>query len=179
MVCNRCKTIVKAELDLLEVQYSSVELGEVILKNKLTPNQRIGLYNALKRSGFELIDEKNNAIIEKLKKVISEIEHHSDQDLKTNFSDYISLNVKDNFISLNTLFSELEGITIEKYIIKHKIERVKELLLYNDYTLDEVAHKMHYSNVAELSRQFKKITGLSPLQFRQLRYSKAFFPEKN
>jgi AraC-like DNA-binding protein len=107
------------------------------------------------------------------------LEHHTDEDLKTNFSDYISLNTNDNFISLNTLFTEIEGITIEKYIIRHKVEQIKEYLVYNDLTLAEIAHKMHYSNVAQLSSQFKRITGLTPSHFKQIRQTRNVNPESN
>lgn len=169
MVCNRCKTIVKTELDKINIPYDTVELGEVNTKSEVTSIQRNMLFKALQMSGLELIDDQKNDLIEKLKKAIVDLEHHSDEDLKTSFPDYISLSVNDNFISLNTLFAEIEGITIEKYIIQHKIDRVKELLVYNDLNLAEIALKMHYSNTAQLSRQFKRITGLTPLHFRQLR----------
>jgi len=179
MVCNRCKKIVKTELDKIGVQYFSVELGEVNTKKNITSLQRSRLYAALQQSGFELIDDKKNVLIEKLKKTIIDLEHYSDEDLKTGFSDYISLSVNDNFISLNTLFAEIEGITIEKYIIKHKVDRVKELLVYDDLNLAEIAFKMHYSNTAQLSSQFKRITGLTPSHFRQLRHVRKTFPESN
>ena len=169
MVCSRCKTIVKAELDKLGVLNANVELGELTINKKITSFQRARLYEALQKSGLELIDDEKNALIEKLKSAIVDLENYSDADLKTSFSDYIRLRVNDNFISLNTLFSEIEGITIEKYIIKHKIEQVKELLAYNDLNLAEIALKMHYSNVMQLSSQFKSITGLTPSHFRQLR----------
>ncbi len=172
MVCERCKTIVKGELSKLDVPFSSMELGEVITKNKISPIQRTQLFDALHQSGFELIDEINISLIERLKKAVIELESNSDEDLKTSYADYISLNVNDNFISLNTLFAEIKGITIDKYVIKKKIERVKELLVYNDLNLAEIAHKMNYSNVTQLSRQFKKITGLTPSHFRQLRLSR-------
>ncbi len=170
MVCNRCKTIVKAELDKIGIHYASVELGEVTVKKKITPVEHILLYNALHQSGLELVDEHVNELIEKIKSVIADLEYCSDGDLKTDFSDYISLRLDDNFISLNALFAEIEGITIEKYIIKHKIELVKELLMYHDLNLAEIALKMHYNNLSQLSRQFKSITGLTPSHFRQLRH---------
>lgn len=179
MVCNRCKTIVKAELDKIGVQYATVELGQVNTKEKITMSQRTRLHDALEKSGLELIDEHKYDLIEKLKGAIVDLEHHSDEDLKTSFSDYISLNVNDNFISLNTLFAEIEGITIEKYIIKHKIQRVKELLVYDDLNLAEIAIKMHYSNAAQLSSQFKRITGLTPSHFRLLRHARIQNPENN
>jgi YesN/AraC family two-component response regulator len=179
MVCNRCKTIVRAELDKEGIRYETLELGEVNTTKSISNLQRSRLSDALKLSGFELIEEHKNALIEKLKKTITELEHNTDEDLKTNYTDYISLAVNDNFISLNTLFAEIEGITIEKYIIKHKIDRVKELLVYNDLDLAEIAHKMHYSNVAQLSSQFKRITGLTPSHFRQLRQARKINPENN
>jgi len=126
-----------------------------------------------------LIDSQKNELIEKLKESIINLVHYSNEDLKTNYSDYLSLSVKDNFISLNTLFSEIEGITIEKYITKHKIEKVKELLVYNDLDLAQIADKMHYSNAIQLARQFKSITGLTPLHFRQLRQIRNINPNGN
>jgi len=179
MVCNRCKTIVKSELDKIGIPYETLELGEVNTKDAVTSVKRTRLFDALKKSGLELIDDQKNGLIDKLKKAIVDLEHHSDEDLKTSFSDYISLSVDDNFISLNTLFSEIEGITIEKYIIQHKIERVKELLVYNDLNLAEIAVKMHYSNAVQMSRQFKRITGLTPLHFRQLRDTRNISLENN
>jgi AraC-like DNA-binding protein len=179
MVCNRCKSIVKAELDKIGITFDTLELGEVNTTNEISPAQRTMLFNSLKLSGFELIDEHKNELIEKLKKAIVDLEHHSNEDLKTNYTDYISLSVNDNFISLNTLFAEIEGITIEKYIIKHKIDRIKELLVYNDLNLAEIAHKMHYSNVLQLSSQFKRITGLTPTHFRQLRQTRIIVPQHN
>jgi AraC-like DNA-binding protein len=177
MVCNRCKTIVKTELDKIGIPYDALQLGEVNTRKEITPLQRTRLSNALKLSGFELIDEQKYELIEKLKKAIVDLEHYSDENLNTSFSDYISLQVNDNFISLNTLFAEIEGITIEKYVIQHKIDRVKEFLVYDQLTLVEIALKMHYTNVAQLSRQFKRITGLTPLHFKQLR--KDMNPEMN
>ena len=172
MVCNRCITKVREDLDKFGIQYTSVELGEVSLKKNVTPVQRKQLHESLQKSGFELIDDKKNEIIEKLKLAIIDLENHSDEDLKTSFMDFISLSVDENFISLNTLFAEIEGVTIEKYIIKHKINRVKELLVYDDLTLTEIATKMHYSSVAQLSSQFRRITGLTPSHFRQLRHNR-------
>jgi YesN/AraC family two-component response regulator len=179
MVCNRCKTIVKADLDKIGIPYITIELGEVNTRGKITAIQRSRLSDSLQQSGLELIEEQKYALIEKLKMAIVDLERHSDEDLKTSLSEYISLSVNDNFISLNTLFSEIEGITIEKYIIRHKIDRVKELLVYNDLNLAEIALKMHYSNTAQLSSQFKRITGLTPSHFRQLRQSRIIDPKSN
>jgi YesN/AraC family two-component response regulator len=179
MVCNRCKTIVKAELDKEGILYDTLKLGEVNTVKEISTMQRARLSGALKLSGFELIDEQKNKLIEKLKNAIADLEHHTNEDLKTDYTDYISLTVNDNFISLNTLFAEIEGITIEKYIIRHKIDRIKELLVYDNLNLAEIAHKMHYSNVLQLSGQFKRITGLTPSHFRQLRQTRKIVPENN
>ncbi len=179
MVCNRCKTQIAEDLDKLGIQYTSVEYGEINTKKDIDPLQRKQIKTALEKSGFELIDEHNNGIIEKLRQAIIDLENHSDEDLKTNFMDFISLSVNENFISLNTLFAEIEGVTIEKYIIRHKINRVKELLVYDDLSLAEIAAKMHYSSVAQLSSQFKRITGLSPSYFRQLRHNRTINPLLN
>jgi YesN/AraC family two-component response regulator len=179
MVCSRCKTIVKTELDKIGINYVAVELGEVTIEKKITSKQHTKLYAALKQFGLELIDDLKNDLVEKLKRAIVDLEHYSNKDLKTNYSDYISLSVNDNFISLNMLFSEIEGITIEKYIIEHKIELVKELLVYNDLNLAGIALKMHYSSVAQLSCQFKSITGLTPSHFRQLQHIRNNYPAIN
>jgi len=179
MVCNRCKTMVKEELDKIGIDYTTIELGEINTQKAITASQRTRLEVRLRESGFELIDDHKNEIIEKLKQAIIDLENHSDEELKTSFMDYISLIVNENYISLNTLFSEIEGITIEKYIIKHKINRVKELLVYDDFNLAEIALKMHYSSVAILSRQFRNIAGLTPTHFRQLRHDRVVNPQLN
>jgi AraC-like DNA-binding protein len=179
MVCNRCKTQISEDLDKLGIQYTSVKFGEVNTKKVIAPLQLKKFKTALQKSGFELIDEQKNDMIEKLKQAITDLENYSDGDLKTSFMDFISLSVKENYISLNTLFAEIEGVTIEKYIIRHKINKVKELLVYDDLTLAEIAGKMHYSNVAQLSSQFKRITGLTPSYFRQLRHTKTVNPLLN
>ena len=170
MVCSRCKKTVKSELDKLNIPYVSVELGEVTVSKKISPEQHHSLYLALKQSGFELITDEKNYLVEKLKCAIFDLGMISDGDLKTSFTDFISLRVNDNFKSLNALFSDIEGMTIEKYIIKQKVELVKELLGYNKLNITEIAYKMHYSNVAQLSNEFKSITGLTPVHFRHLRH---------
>lgn len=179
MVCDRCKTTVKSELDEIGIQYDTVKIGEVTMEKEISSKQRLLLSAALLLNGFELIDDQKNDLIEKLKKSIKNLEHYSDEDLKTNFSDFIRLSVGDNFISLNKLFSEIEGVTIEKYIIKRKIERIKEMLVYEDLSLDEVATKMRYSTTAALSNQFKRETGLTPSHFRQLRHDRVSIPVIN
>lgn len=179
MVCNRCRKIVKEELDRLGIQYTNVELGEVNTLKNITALQRVRFDTALQKFGFELIDDNKYKLVEKLKMAIVDLENHSDEDLKTSFTDYISLSVNDNFISLNTLFAEIEGVTIGKYIIKHKIARVKELLVYDDLSLAEIALKMHYSTATQLSRQFKRITGLTPAHFRLLCNTRNINPQDN
>ena len=179
MVCDRCKRTVKSELDKIGIQFISVKIGEIDTEKVISSVQRSQLAAALKQCGFELIGESNNKLIEKLKKAILDVEHYSDEDLKINFLDYISMSVDHNFISLNKLFAEIEGITIEKYIIKRKIDRIKELLVYEDLNLDEIARKMHYSSTAALTNQFKQQTGLTPSHFKQLRFCKNIIPELN
>jgi YesN/AraC family two-component response regulator len=179
MVCNRCIETVKSELNKIGVQYDTVKIGEVDLTKNITSEQRVLFSMALLLDGFELIDDQKNQLIEKLKKAIIDLEQHSDEELKISFADYISLIVNDNFISLNKLFGEIEGISIEKYLIKQKIERIKEMLVYENLNLDEIAHKMHYSNTASLSAQFKRETGLSPSHFKQLRQTRKIIPELN
>ena len=179
MVCARCKTTVKSELDEIGIQYDTVRIGEVTMEKEITSKQRLQLSAALLLNGFELIDDQKNDQIEKLKKSIKNLEQYSDEDLKTNFSDFIRLSVGDNFISLNKLFAEIEGVTIEKYIIKRKIERIKEMLVYEDYSLDEVATRMRYSTTASLTSQFKRETGLTPSHFRQLRLDRVSIPVIN
>jgi AraC-like DNA-binding protein len=179
MVCGRCKTIVKDELDKMGIKYISVELGEAVVKENLSVDQHCLLSSALMLSGLELLTPDRYAIVENLKKIIVDLEYFSDENLNTCYSDLISSRLRDSFVSLNTMFSEIEGITIEKYIINHKIELVKELLIYNKMTLNDIAHKMHYSSTAKLSSQFKSITGLTPLHFKQLWFSNTHFPESN
>jgi AraC-like DNA-binding protein len=170
MVCGRCKAIVESDMDTLGIKFMQVDLGEITITKKLSALQHKKLYTILKQSGFELISDKKNDLIEKLKKTIVDLENCSDEELHVNYTDFISLNVKDNYISLNKLFSEIEGITIEKYIIRQKIEKVKELLDRNDLNISEIAVKMHYSSVTQLSSQFKSMTGLTPSHFKQIRH---------
>jgi len=179
MVCNRCKTTVKSELDKIGIQYDAVKIGEVTTKEKISFEQRLQLSSALKFCGFELVDGSKYELIGKLKKSVNDLEHYSDENLKTNLSDFIQLSLDDNFISLNKLFAEIEGITIEKYIVKRKIERIKEMLVYEDVGLEELALKMHYSSSSSLSNQFKHETGLSPSHFRQLRNLRNSIPISN
>ena len=172
MVCIRCKMVVKAELEKLGLHYSSVELGEAEIKESISVEQRNKLDIALKKSGLELMDDKKSMLIEKIKNIIVELVHYTDEQLKINLSDYISQKLNHDYTYLANLFSEVEGTTIEKFFIVHKIERVKELLVYDELNLTEIAYKLNYSSVAHLSNQFKKVTGLTPSHFKHLRHKR-------
>jgi len=172
MVSIRCQMIVKEELKKLGLHYISVKLGEVDVMEKITKEQRLQVKEALLRSGLELMDDKNAMLIEKIKNVIIEMVHYSDEIPKTNFSVYLSGKLNYDYTYLSNLFSETEGTTIEHFIMLHKIERVKELIIYDELNLTEIAYKLHYSSVAHLSNQFKKITGLTPSFFKSLKHKK-------
>lgn len=169
MVSLRCKMMVKEELNKLGLHYIAVDLGTVEIMEKISPVQQEQLKQNLLKSGLELLDDKKSILIEKIKNVITEMIHYSDELPKVNYSDYISEKLKYDYTYLATIFSEVKGITIQQYIIINKIEKVKELLLYNELNLTEIAFKLHYSSVAHLSNQFKKITGLSPSFYKQLK----------
>ena len=161
--------VVKEELKKLGLHYTSVELGEVETLEDISAAQHDQFKIALLKSGLELMDDKKSILIQKIKNVIIELIHYSEEPLTVNFSDYLSQKLNHNYTYLANLFSEVQGTTIEKFIIAHKIERVKELLVYNELNLTEIAYLMHYSSVAHLSAQFKKVTGLTPSHFKQLR----------
>jgi AraC-like DNA-binding protein len=169
MVCIRCKMIVKNELSKLGLHYIRVELGEVEIMENITEEQQNKMKIALLKWGLELMDNKKSMLIEKIKSVIVESIHYSEEQLQINFSKYLSEKLNYDYTYLANLFSEVEGTTIEHFIIAHKIERVKELLVYNELNLTEIAWKLHYSSVAHLSNQFKKVTGLTASHFKQLR----------
>lgn len=169
MVSNRCKLAVKEQLTKIGLHFIVVDLGEVEIMEDITPDQRQQLKDGLLASGLELMDDKRAVLIEKIKNVITEMIHHSEEVPKVNYSDYISGKLDYDYTYLSNIFSEVKGITIQQFIIIHKIERVKELLVYDELNLTEISYKMHYSSVAHLSNQFKKITGLTPSAFRQLK----------
>jgi AraC-like DNA-binding protein len=169
MVCIRCKLVVREELAKLGLTATFVELGEAEISGDITPELHDKIKAALLRSGLELMDDKKSVLIEKIKKVIIESVHYSEEPLTVNFSEYLSQKLDHDYTYLANLFSEVQGTTIEKFLITHKIERVKELLVYNELNLTEIAYQMHYSSVAHLSAQFKKVTGLTPTHFRQLK----------
>lgn len=172
MVSLRCKMMVKLELDKLGVLYNVIELGEVEIYGILTNEQRELLRTGLLKSGLELMDDKKAILVEKVKCIIIELIHYTEDELKVNFSEYLSEKLDYNYTYLANLFSEVKGITIEHFTIMHKIERVKELLIYDELTLSEIAWRLHYSSVAHLSNQFKKITGLTPTFFKTLKHKK-------
>jgi len=169
MVCIRCKMVVKDELTRLGLKYISVELGEVEIMESISLVKLEQFRAALLRSGLELMDDKKSILIQKIKTVIIELVHYSEEPLVINLSDYLAEKVEHDYTYLANLFSEVQGTTIEKFFISHKIERVKELLVYDELTLTEIAYKMHYSSVAHLCTQFKKVTGLTPSHFKALK----------
>jgi AraC-like DNA-binding protein len=169
MVSLRCKMIVKEELKKLGLHFIVVDLGEVDVMEDINAEQREQLKIALLESGLELMDDKKAVLIEKIKNVIIEMVHYANEMPKINYSDYISEKLMHDYTYLSNIFSEVKGITIQQFIIIHKIERVKELLLYDELNLTEISYKLDYSSVAHLSNQFKKITGLSPSHFKQLK----------
>ena len=172
MVCIRCKMVVKEELKNLGLHYIIVELGEVEIFEQISEEQHDRFKLALLRSGLELMDDKKSMLIEKIKNIIVELVHYSEEPLEVNFSEYLSKKLNHDYTYLANLFSEVQGTTIEKFLISHKIERVKELLVYNEFNLTEIAYRMNYSSVAHLSSQFKKITGLTPSHFKKLKHKK-------
>ena len=169
MVSNRCKLLVKEELKKMGLHFVVVDLGEVETMEELDGQQIEQLREALLASGLEIIDDKKMMLIEKVKNAITEMIHNSDGPLKHNYSDYLAEKLGYDYTYISNLFSDMKGITIQQYIIIHKIERVKELLMYEDMNLTEISYKMHYSSVAHLSNQFKKITGLTPTYFKKLK----------
>lgn len=169
MVSNRCKAAVKDELKKLGLHFVVVDLGEVDIMEDLTQEQHDQLKIGLHELGLELMDDKRSILIEKIKNVIIEMVHHSDEIIKINFSDYLSTKLHHDYTYLANLFSEVQGTTIEQFIISHKVERIKELIMYDELSISEIAWKMNYSSVAHLSNQFKKATGLSPSHFKQLK----------
>ena len=169
MVSNRCTIAVKQELKRLGLHFVVVDLGEVEIMEDISEDQREQLKNGLAVSGLELMDDKRAILIEKIKDIIIKMVHHSDELIKVNFSDYLSEKLNHDYTYLANLFSEVQGTTIEHFVIAHKIERIKELIIYNELNISEIAFKMNYSSVAHLSNQFKKVTGLSPSHFKNMK----------
>ena len=164
--------VVKSELDKLGVHYNSVDLGEVVTRDDLSAGQLDRLRIGLKKSGLELMDDKKSILVEKIKAVIIELVHYNEEQIKINLSDYLTEKLNHNYTYLANLFSEVKGTTIEQFYLAHKIEKVKELLVYDELNLTEIAYRMHYSSVAHLSNQFKKMTGLTPSHFKNLKHKR-------
>lgn len=172
MVCSRCKMAVTSELEKLNLKPVSVELGEIEIQEESIDHTKDHLLHNLRALGFDLIDDKKSLTIERIKNLIIDLVQNKQNQIDTNLSDYLAEHLQQDYSSLSNLFSEVENITIEKYYIHQKIEKVKELLIYNELTLNKIAHKLNYSSVAHLSNQFKKVTGFSPSYFKQLKDKK-------
>lgn len=172
MVCDRCKLAVKAELEKMGLHHIYIDYGEAEISEDLNGEKKDQLNTALKKSGLELMDDKKSMLIEKIKLIIVDLVHYSGEPLKKNLSDYLSEKLNYDYTYLANLFSEVQGSTIEKFYILHKIEKVKELLVYDELNLKEIAFKLHYSSVAHLSSQFKKQTGYTPSHFKHLKHKK-------
>jgi len=172
MVCNRCKMVVKSELIKQGFHYIAVGLGEVEIMEDLSVNQIEKLDLGLKKSGLELMNDNKSILVEKIRAIIIELVHYTDDQIKINLSNYLAEKLQYDYTYLSNLFSEIKGTTIEKFYLSHKIEKVKELIVYDELNLTEIAIKMHYSSVAHLSNQFRKMTGLTPSHFKQLKHKR-------
>ena len=169
MVCHRCKMAVRTELEKLNLHPVNIELGEVLLEEKeLNSDQQNDISNALKKIGFELIDDRRSKLIEQIKTFVINTIHYRDEQPKKNFSELLSQHLHHDYSYLSNLFSQVEGITIEQFVINQKIEKVKELLMYDELSLSQIAFELGYSSTAHLSSQFKKLTGLNPSKFKQM-----------
>lgn len=169
MVCNRCKWVVKTELEKLGQEVMVVNLGEVELKNEISDEQREKIREKLEEFGFELMNDKSSVLIEQIKTQIIQLVQDPEKLEKQNLSDYLSKVLHKDYSSLSKMFSEVTGVTIEQYFILQKIERAKELIVYGELSLTQIAFELGYSSVAHLSNQFKKITGLTPSHFKGLK----------
>ncbi len=172
MVCNRCIMVVQNEMEKLGIPVKNITLGEVQLEQDITAEQKEKIHEVLLPLGFELIDNRKGRIIEKIKHVIIDLVHNQDYENRGNLSDLLARELHHDYHYLSNLFSDVEGTTIEKYLIAQKIERVKELLVYDELSLSEIAQRLNYSSVAYLSNQFKKVTGLTPSHFKQVKANK-------
>ena len=169
MVSSRCKMAVKEALKNIGLHYIVVDLGEVDIMEDISAEQRDLLKMNLYESGLELMDDKRGVLIEKIKDIIIDMVYHTDGNLKINLPDYLNGKLNLDYTFMANLFSEVQGITIGQFLISHKIERIKELIIYGELNMTEIAWKMNYSSVAHLSNQFKKVTGLTPSHFKQLK----------
>lgn len=172
MVCSRCKMVVKSELEKLGLRPLAVDLGEVEIADELEGYQRQDIHATLQKFGFALLDDKKSVVIERVKNLIVDLVQNKNNQLKTNLSDYLSRELNHDYTHITNLFTQVEGTTIEQYFIAQKIERVKELLVYDELTLSEISYQLNYSSVSHLSKQFKKVTGLTPSHYKQLKEKK-------
>lgn len=172
MVCTRCKMVVKSELEKIGLHPISVELGEVELNDSIDTATINQIYDVLQKFGFALIDDKKSRLIEKVKNLVIELVQELNSELKVNLSDYLSKHLHYEYNYISNLFSEVEGTTIEKYFIAQKIEKVKELLMYDELSLSEIAFRLNYSSVAHLSSQFKKVSGFAPSHIKRIKGNK-------
>lgn len=168
MVCGRCEVAVKSELEKMELPIISIKLGEIELARELVEDEIEALAHNLKNLGFELLQDETSKTIEQIKNLIVDLVHHRNENIKINLSTYLSEDLRQDYSTLSKLFSDIEGSTIEQYFIAHKIEKVKELLVYDELTLSEIAFQLNYSSIAHLSNQFKKVTGFTPTHFKKL-----------
>lgn len=168
MVSHRCKMMVKKELKKLGLHCVTVDLGLIEIFEDITPEQKKQLKTNLKKSGLELLDDKRSILVESIKVLIIEMIHYNDEEAIINYSDYISEKLGYDYTYLANVFSEVKGITIQQYIILNKIERAKEIILYDQLSLKEIAYKLNYSSLSHFSKQFKRITGLTPAYYREL-----------
>ncbi len=169
MVCIRCKMIVSAELTHLGLHYRRLDLGQADIIEDISIAQHDQIKSRLSKSGLELIDDIKSVLIERIKKLIIEVVHYSEEPLPVNLSVYLSQQLHHNYTYMANIFAFAQGHSIERFLIEHKIERVKELLNYNELNLTEIAYKMHYSSVAHLSAQFKKVTGDTASHYKRLK----------
>ena len=169
MVCSRCKIVVKSVFENMGINPVSVDLGEVELKNNISENQKNELLKNLRTFGFDLIDDRKSKTIDKIKTLIIDLVQNKNNDLKTNLSEYLFQELNQDYNTLSNLFSEVENTTIEKYFINQKIEKVKELIIYDELSLSQIAYSLNYSSVSHLSNQFKKVTGFSPTHFKNIK----------
>ena len=172
MITIRCIMVVKSELEKLGFHYRTVELGEAEIIEDISPEQMDRLNIALKKIGLELMEDQKSILVEKIKAIIIDLVHFKDDQIKVNLSEYLSEKLGHNYSFMSNLFSEVKGTTIESFFLTHRIERIKELLMYDELSLTEIAYRLHFSSVAHLSNHFKKMTGLTPSQFKNLKNKK-------
>ena len=172
MVCSRCILVVKSELEKLGHEIVTIELGEVILKNELSNKEKSNISQRLEVLGFEILNDSSSKTIEKIKTILIDLVQNKNNDINVTLSDYLIQNLHQDYSKLSNLFSTVEGISIEKYFINLRIEKVKELIVYDELSLSEIADILNYSSIAHLSNQFKKVTGFSPTYFKKIKKSK-------